>query len=220
MAQEFGKIEKPLAKSFENKRIVLLVPLLSYVPDGDLLGSTILDNYWNEVNSQIMSLQTTLGSIKSVYIEYLTEDERDNSNGLDFLPKGLKAVLDSNIKDNNIVKATEDQNILAQLLDLQMIMMPSFRSKTVSSEMQNWLSRVLKQRYEYISNKIDQTLPDNQIALLFINEHHKIQFPSDVEVIFISPPSLDTYRRWLVDWMNQPRNSGEGESITGSMPEN
>ena len=65
MAQEFGSIEKPFAASFKNKRILLLVPLLSYVSDGDSQSSTIVDNYWNEVNSQIISLQKTLGAIKS-----------------------------------------------------------------------------------------------------------------------------------------------------------
>ena len=220
MAQEFGSIEKPFAASFKNKRILLLVPLLSYVSDGDSQSSTIVDNYWNEVNSQIISLQKTLGSIKSVYIEYLTKDDMDKGNWLEFLPKGLKTVLGSVVTDDSIVEVTEDHNILSQLLDLQMIMMTPFRSEKISSEIQNWLSGVLRQRYEYISNKIDQTLLDNHIGLLFIDERHQIQFSSDMEIIFISPPSLDTYRRWLVDWINRSRNATHDDSMAEPRHEN
>ena len=67
---------------------------------------------------------------------------------------------------------------------------------------------------------MSQTMLDNHIGLIFIDERHQIQFSSDMEIIFISPPSLDTYRRWLVDWINRSRNATHDDSMAEPRHEN
>ena len=56
-----------------------------------------------------------------------------------------------------------------------------------------------RKRYEHITKRIDETLKANEIAILFIREGHLVQFPEDVEVFSVSPPTLDEIRRWLRD---------------------
>ena len=42
-----------------------------------------------------------------------------------------------------------------------------------------------------------------------ISERHQVQFPSDIEVFYVSPPALDDYRRWLQKWMEQQQATAE-----------
>ena len=39
--------------------------------------------------------------------------------------------------------------------------------------------------------------------LLLINERHQVQFPSDVEVIYIAPPALDEFAGVVQNWAEQ-----------------
>ncbi|MCH8298783.1 MAG: hypothetical protein IH873_12010, partial [Chloroflexi bacterium] len=74
---------------------------------------------------------------------------------------------------------------------------------------QEWHSDSNRQRYEHIANQIDSTLGENETGLLLISERHQVQFPSDIEVFYVSPPALDDYRRWLQNWMEQQQATAE-----------
>ena len=88
-------------------------------------------------------------------------------------------------------------------------MMIPLASTTVASKLQEWHSDSNRQRYEHIANKIDSTLGENETGLLMISERHQVQFPSDIEVFYISPPALDEYRHWLQNWMDQQQTKAE-----------
>ena len=44
-----------------------------------------------------------------------------------------------------------------------------------------------------------------EIGLLLIREGHQVQFPSDIEVFYIAPPSLDAIKRWVSERANTPK---------------
>ena len=71
-----------------------------------------------------------------------------------------------------------------------------------------------KVRYEHIARRIDTTLGENEIGALFIGQDHRVQFPTDVQVFYVSPPSLDEYRRWVEEQMRaaSPPAGGETDS--------
>jgi hypothetical protein len=71
-----------------------------------------------------------------------------------------------------------------------------------------------RKRYEHISKRIDETLKANEIAILFIREGHLVQFPEDVEVFSVSPPTLDEIRRWLRDRASAKEPEGDSQSET------
>ena len=61
-----------------------------------------------------------------------------------------------------------------------------------------------QKRFEYSSNRIDQTLLENETGILFCREDHRIQFPNDIQVFFVAPPSLDTLKKWIDNQYAQP----------------
>jgi len=48
-----------------------------------------------------------------------------------------------------------------------------------------------------MATRLDKSLGSDEIGLLVVTENHRIQFPADIEVFFVAPPSLDEYKRWL-----------------------
>lgn len=217
MAQNFGKINKPLAGSFKGKRKILLIPLLYGPPPEVEEGNSILDKYWDQVNAQITSLESSLGPINIVYVEYMTKHEQEAIEQVKFMHQGVQKIVELSKNNDSVIQATEDEAILSQFIDLQRLMMVPFTSEKIYSEIQIWYKKVVQQRYEYISDNIGNTLKDDQMGILIINENHQIQFPLDIEVIFISPPALDEFRKWLVSWINKNREP-ESEP-TNSNPE-
>jgi hypothetical protein len=106
-------------------------------------------------------------------------------------------------------------DVLLETLDLQRCMMIPIASPSVGSRLQEWHADSNRQRYEYIANQIDSTLGENETGLLLISERHQVQFPTDVEVFYVSPPALDEYRRWFQNWMTQQQAAAgqSGETV-------
>ena len=112
-------------------------------------------------------------------------------------------------------------DVLLETLDLQRCMMIPLASATVGSRLQEWHADSNRQRYEHIADQIDSTRGENVTGLLLISERHQVQFPSDIEVFYVSPPALDEYRRWFQNWMDQQESAAEAAKLsTENDPEN
>lgn len=74
-----------------------------------------------------------------------------------------------------------------------------FISQKVAKMVSDFFMEASKKRYEHIAKRIDETLQDDEVAVLFIREGHRVQFPPDIEVFSVAPPALDDIHRWLRD---------------------
>lgn len=54
-----------------------------------------------------------------------------------------------------------------------------------------------KRRNECMIKKIDETLQKDEAGILIMRENHQLQFPTDIQIIYVAPPSLDEIKRWL-----------------------
>ena len=79
-----------------------------------------------------------------------------------------------------------------------------------------------KNREEFISKRIDETLKTDEIGILFMREGCKVKFPSEVEVFYISPPALDEIKRWLrnqgTQHSNKDRSEANKDEVAGDLP--
>ena len=94
------------------------------------------------------------------------------------------------------MELTEDKDTAEESMDWQRFLMMGFLSKTVAGKVTEFYFEASRKRYEFIAGKISETLQENEIGLLFIQEGHAVQFPQDIEVFSIAPPALDEIRRW------------------------
>jgi hypothetical protein len=106
------------------------------------------------------------------------------------------------------LEATEDRALVEESYDWQRCLKVSLVSdKAASTVLQAYLD-VINKRYEEIASRIDGTLKEDESAILFIGDNHRVQFPGDIQVFYIAPPALDELRRWISDRLKE-RESGQ-----------
>ena len=209
MAEELGRIQRPPASQYDGRRKLLLVPLV-YGPQADNAeGAAVLQNYWEQMQTQVKALETALGGLQHIYHESLTVGGDEGLQQLGAADQRSQLFITGKTESGAVLEATEDMDAMLEALDLQRCMMVPLASTSVASKLQEWLSDSNRQRYEHIANRIDSTLGENETGLLLISERHQVQFPSDIEVFYVSPPALDDYRRWLQNWMEQQQAKAE-----------
>ena len=74
--------------------------------------------------------------------------------------------------------------------------------KVIGQIYESYLEAV-KKRNEYITTKIDETLQKDETGILIMRENHQLQFPTDIQIIYVAPPALDEIKRWLRERENK-----------------
>jgi len=211
MAEELGRIQRPPASQYDGRRKLLLVPLIYGPQSDDPAGAEVLQNYWEQMQTQVEALEAALGGLQHIYHESLTVGGNEGLEQLGAADQRSHGFITAKTQAGAVLEATEDMDVLLETLDLQRCMMIPLASASVGSRLQEWHAESNRQRYEHIASQIDSTLGENETGLLLISERHQVQFPSDVEVFYVSPPALDEYRRWFNNWMEQQQASAAAE---------
>ena len=217
MTQELGRIERPAAEQYRGRRKLLLVPLVFSPAPDDPEGAAALQNYWEQMQTQVAALENALGGLQRIYHETITASEEEGMAQLQAGDRRSHAFVSGKRESGAVLEATEDMEILLETLDLQRCLMIPLTSATVAARLQEWHAEANRRRYEHIAARIDETLDDDGVGLLLISERHQVQFPSDIEVFYVSPPALDEFRRWLQNWAARQQrpsaSSGAAEAV-------
>ena len=206
MVEELGRITRPATANYQGKRKLLLAPLVHLAVPAESVppdGAEILARYWDQVDVQVRAVQNALGSVTHVYHENLPEGGDAGLGYLEVSGQGSHQLTVNLVEAGAVLETTESMEILAETLDLQRCLMQPLMSSAVAGRLQEWLGDANHRRYEFVAGAIDATLGEDETGLLLINERHQVQFPGDIEVIYIAPPALDEFRRWLQNWSEQ-----------------
>ena len=198
--QELGRIDRPAADQYKGRRKLLLVPLVYSPAQGEPEGAAALQNYWEQMRTQVAALENALGGLQHVYHESITGGEEEGMEQLAAGDQRSHAFIAGKREAGARLEATEDIEILLETLDLQRCLMIPMASAAVAGRLQEWHADANRRRYEHIAGRIDATLGEDGVGLLLISERHQVQFPPDIEVFYVSPPALDEFRRWLQNW--------------------
>ena len=217
MTQELGRIERPAAEQYRGRRKLLLVPLVYSPAPDDPEGAAALQNYWEQMQTQVAALENALGGLQRIYHETITASEEEGMEQLQAGDRRSHAFVSGKRESGAVLEATDDIEILLETLDLQRCLMIPLTSPSVASRLQEWHAEANRRRYEHIAARIDETLPDDGVGLLLISERHQVQFPSDIEVFYVSPPALDEFRRWLQNWAARQQQAA-AEAVAAQVP--
>lgn len=209
-----GQMPKPEAERFREDRKLLLVPLLITFPGLPEEGQRILDRYWSEVRNQIENMERRLGKIKHVYHEAIDSSDDGGLKTLDDMNPAISGFVRTLCRSGATMEATEDRALLEESTDWQRCLTIGLMSEKVLKLASDGYQESTTQRYEHIARRIDTTLGENESGALFIGQDHRVQFPADVQVFYVSPPSLDEYRRWIEEQMRAevPTSGSESEA--------
>ena len=111
----------------------------------------------------------------------------------------------SRVEKGASFEATEDNDILAEVMDWGRCLSLGLQSQKVFSTIYGFYNEANKKRQELISNKINETLKEDEIGMLIMGEGHHVQFPPDVDIFYVAPPALDDIKRWIRDYEAKAR---------------
>jgi hypothetical protein len=199
MTEELGKIEKPEAKQYTGKRKLYLVPLV-YTYEGAPSDYTEkYELYWKQVQTHIRNLESKMGTVDLVYHESVMIA---GDKGLEIMeklsPLSCK-ITKERCQSGAKLEVIEDAELTEETMDWERHFMVGFISNKVAKTVSELYAEASRKRYEHISNRINETLGEDNAAILFIRENHRVQFPPDIEVFSVAPPALDEINRWLRD---------------------
>jgi len=91
----------------------------------------------------------------------------------------------------------EEAGLLLEFIDWGRCLSIGLQSQPVFTYIYEAYNKAQKLRNETISKKIDEALPENGAGILVMREGHQVQFPADIQVLYVAPPALDELKRWL-----------------------
>jgi len=199
MSQELGKIEKPQAGEFKEGRKLYFVPLIycEKEPQAEYLEK--FNNYWCQVENQVSSLELKLGRIDRIYHELISVGGDDGAKVIKDLNDKSYQIVEHRLDKGTKLEATEEAELLTEFMDWSRCLVIGLQNQKVFTRVYEYYTEASKRRNEHIAKKIDETLKQDEVGILFMREGHQIQFPSDIKVFYVIPPALDEIKRWLRD---------------------
>lgn len=204
MSQELGKIEKPSVEEYRKGRKLFLVPLIFHPRDGEPELLEKIEKYWTQVDNQLGDLESKLGKVTRVYHELITEAGESGAGALKELNEKSARIIENRVSKGATLEATEDHDILTEFLDWSRCLSIGLENPGVFNKVYEAYREAGRKRNEHIARRIDETLKDDETGVLIIREGHQVQFPTDIQIFYVSPPALDEMQRWLRDRREKP----------------
>ncbi len=211
MAEELGRIEKPEAGKFANKRKLYLVPLLYSWQDAPAEYIEKLELYWQQVREHLANLESKIGGVNRIYHESIAEAGEEGLALLEKLSNSSYQIVSEKCRNGAQVEAVEDAELVGESMDWERHLMMGFISEKAAKVVSDFFAEASKKRYEHIAKRIDETFKDNEVAILFIREGHRVRFPPDIEVFSVFPPVLNDIMRWMRDYSPTDEKDSEKE---------
>ena len=203
MTDELGRIEKPEVNQYQGKRRLYLVPLVYTYEDAPAGYTEKYSAYWKQAQEHIRNLESKMGTVDLIYHESVTIT---GDKGLEIMeklsPLSCK-ITKERCQSGAKLEVIEDMELIEETMDWERHFMMGFISNKVAKTVSELYAEASRKRYEHIANRIDETLGEDNSAILFIRENHRVQFPPDIEVFSVAPPALDEINRWLRDRSQQ-----------------
>jgi hypothetical protein len=196
-SQELGKLEKPEAAKFKKGRKLIFVPLLFAPSEHETELDKLHKKYWQQVGEQISNLESKLSNVCRVYHEFICLDGEDGVKEIDRMDTGTDEVIKPLVGKGAKVMAAESAELMSEFMDWNRCLSARITNQKVLTKLVESYNEALKNREDWIGKSIDLTLGDDEFGVLFMRENHKVQFPSDIEIFYVAPPSLDEIKRWV-----------------------
>jgi hypothetical protein len=197
MAEELGKIEKPSVDKFKKGRKLYFIPLLFCGEDTPKEYLELFDKYWEQLKNQLDEMESKLGTVNKIYHELIPASGDEGCDAIKNLSEKSHSLIKSCMEKGGCLEALEDAEILSEFMDWNRCLLIGLQSPKVLTVVYESYTEAGKKRNEHITGKIDETLDDDEIGILFMRENHQVQFPTDVQVFYVAPPALDEIRRWM-----------------------
>ncbi|VVB87885.1 Uncharacterised protein [uncultured archaeon] len=215
---ELGKIEKPEAESFKEKRKLYIVPTLPFEElalEMDIDKAKV-ERFWGEVREKIEYFRSTYGNIGTVYVEGMDEEE---IKGIEFFErfgkesnhyKFIKTLAEAgaNLKGIDKTESLRQAKLIFEEYSKSfspdiMEIHKGFYGKDIDfDKWREYLVKKIQEMQDGISKhatEIIARLPENTSGVLIFTEGRPIEYPAGIDVFQIRPPAFDELEKLVRD---------------------
>ncbi len=197
MTEELGKITKLEAESFGEGRKLFLVPLMFAPADSSEDLVERVSRYWKEVEGQVTNLEAKLGSVKKVFHELIPVGGEAGCEAIKELSTHSYELVKRRLDAEAGLETIEDVEIMTEFMDWSRCLAMGLQNPGVLTKVRDFYQEAHRKRNQDMAARLDAGLQQGEVGMLVIREGHQVQFPSDVQVFYVAPPSLDEIKRWL-----------------------
>jgi len=215
-----GKMKKLSVEHFRKPgRKLYLVPLLvSADKEGKGMSKEYLakiEAYWNEVKGRVNDLQTKLGKINKIYHELVDVSGEKGFKVIKNLNKKSYQIAKALSQKGAVLEAIENGDLVKESMDWARCLAIYPQSEKALRKIYQFYIEVMQEREGHIAKKIDETLKNDEIGILFIRENNNLKFPSDIEIFRVHPSVLDDIHRYLRDFQSKIDSAPQGKTKQG-----
>lgn len=204
---ELGKIDKPDVESFEGKKKLYFVRNLYIMKNSPEDYTKLFHTYWDEVDRQVEKMEAA-GKITKVFCETLISHNEGALEKLSTMNERVVQLIKKKMSTGVSLLPLEKEELFDPFLDWSNCLMV-VRSREVFDRISQFYSEALQRRFDHILEVIKGNLDEGESGLLIMRDEDrvKLQFPKDIELFLVTPPSYDDILRWV-------RHQLEGEKVS------
>ena len=194
---ELGKIQRPDAADFIDKKKLYCVADI-YTPEGAPDNyKELVNKYWDEVAQQLEKIEVA-GKIKKIFCEIITGEDKEDLDILAKISGRLSQLVKKKVEEGGSLFPLESKEILGPYTDWGNCLRVVF-TKEVFTRVLEFYSEFSEKRLQHIMEVIEKNLSEAEAGLLIMKDEDRMQmqFPKDIEVFLVTPPSYDAIIRWF-----------------------
>jgi len=194
---ELGQIQRPLADEFSGKRKLYCVANIYPVEKAENDYHELVRKYWDEVAQQIEKVEAA-GKVQKIFCEIIYQQGDEALNVLGTINERMLQIIKKKLEEGSTLIPLENKEILGPYSDWSNCLRVVF-TKEVFSKILEFYKEFSERRLQHFMSVIDGNLAEAEAGLLFMKDEDrsKLQFPKDIEVFLITPPSYDDIIRWF-----------------------
>jgi hypothetical protein len=209
---ELGQIDRPNAEDFAAKKKLFCVANIYAIEDAPEDYKKLVDKYWDEVVQQIEKIESA-GKIKRIFCELIYQEGDDALNILMKINDRIPQIIRKKTDEGGVLIPLENKDILGPYTDWGNCLRVVF-TREVFKRVLEFYTEAAEKRLQHIMNLIESKLLEAEAGLLIMKDEDrsKLQFPKDIEVFLITPPSYDDIMRWFRERMSRaPKEDNGGD---------
>jgi hypothetical protein len=194
---ELGQIQRPQAEEFSGKRKLYCIANIYPIEEAESDYRELVTKYWDEVALQIEKIEAA-GKAQKIFCEIVYQQGDEALDVLGRINEQMVQIIKKKIGEGSTLVPLESKEILGPYTDWGNCLRVVF-TKEVFTKILEFYKEFSEKRLQHFMSVIDSNLDESEAGLLFMKDEDrsKIQFPKDIEVFLITPPSYDDIMRWF-----------------------